>query len=169
MPRPDILSRRGVLIGGALGLLGVPTRSFAQPDMQRLAPPTIADRGSALYRFLTIPVASQDGARSYRLIVAVPRRMAPQSGYPIAWLLDGKAAMGHVDEPLLASLDAAGPPVIVAIGHDTPLRLDGQSGPRHWLGLQNFYVITRYNHSAMYAMAIWELSQALVTERLDEY
>ena len=43
MPRPDILSRRGVLIGGALGLLGVPTRSFAQPDMQRLAPPTIAE------------------------------------------------------------------------------------------------------------------------------
>ena len=26
-----------------------------------------------------------------------------------------------------------------------------------------------YNHSAMYAMAIWELSQALVTERSDEY
>ena len=51
----------------------------------------------------------------------------------------------------------------------TPLRLEEQNGPRHWLGLQNFYVITRYNHSAMYAMAIWELSQALVTERSDEY
>ena len=49
----------------------------------------------------------------------------------------------------------------------TPLRLEEQSGPRHWLGLQNFYVITRYNHSAMYAMVIWELSQALVKERLN--
>ena len=132
MPRPDILSRRGVLVSGALGLLSISTRSFAQPDMQRLAPSTIADRGSTLYRFLTIPVASQDGARSYRLIVAVPRRMAPRSGYPIAWLLDGKAAMGHVDEALLASLDAAGPPVIVAIGHDTPLRLDGPERMRDY-------------------------------------
>ena len=35
----------------------------------------------------------------------------------------------------------------------TPLKLEVQDGPRYWLGLQNFYVITRYNHSAMYAMA----------------
>ena len=43
----------------------------------------------------------------------------------------------------------------------TPLRLEEEDGMRYWLGLQNFYVITRYNHSAMYAMAVWELSQAI--------
>jgi membrane-bound lytic murein transglycosylase B len=47
----------------------------------------------------------------------------------------------------------------------TPLTLDAQDGPRYWLGLQNFYVITRYNHSAMYAMAVWELSQAVSKAR----
>ena len=47
----------------------------------------------------------------------------------------------------------------------TPLKLDAQDGPRYWLGLQNFYVITRYNHSAMYAMAVWELSQAVSKAR----
>ena len=42
------------------------------------------------------------------------------------------------------------------------LELELQDGVEHWIGLENFYAITRYNHSALYAMAVFQLSQAIV-------
>ena len=41
------------------------------------------------------------------------------------------------------------------------MEFDGEDGVEHWLGWHNFYVITRYNHSAMYAMSVFQLSQAI--------
>lgn len=41
------------------------------------------------------------------------------------------------------------------------IKLEGKNGSEFWLGEYNFYVITRYNHSRMYAMAVYQLSEAL--------
>lgn len=41
------------------------------------------------------------------------------------------------------------------------LQLDAKGGYEYWLGLPNFYVITRYNHSTYYAMAVHQLAQAI--------
>lgn len=43
----------------------------------------------------------------------------------------------------------------------TLVSLEGSTGKQYWLGFQNYYAITRYNNSKMYAMAVYQLSQAI--------
>jgi membrane-bound lytic murein transglycosylase B len=47
------------------------------------------------------------------------------------------------------------------VGDDkiTVISLTQQNGEEYWLARQNFYAITRYNHSRMYAMAVTQLAQ----------
>lgn len=59
----------------------------------------------------------------------------------------------------LEARDGASPP-----DPETPvalIRLDGAEGPEYWAGFRNFYVITRYNRSALYAMAVHQLAVAI--------
>lgn len=62
----------------------------------------------------------------------------------------GLAAEGyHLTEQVPASSEA------------TLLRLDGAEGEEYWITFDNFYVITRYNHSPLYAMAVHQLASAI--------
>jgi len=43
------------------------------------------------------------------------------------------------------------------------LALELEEGKEYWVVLDNFYVITRYNHSPLYAMVVFQLSEQLRT------
>lgn len=44
------------------------------------------------------------------------------------------------------------------------IKLAGIDGDEYWITLHNFYVITRYNHSRLYAMSVFQLSQLIKTK-----
>ncbi len=48
------------------------------------------------------------------------------------------------------------------------LTYEGKGGLEHWVGFHNFFVITRYNRSVMYAMAVHQLGLEIALE-LDNY
>jgi len=48
------------------------------------------------------------------------------------------------------------------------IELETDDGPARWIALKNFYVITRYNHSPLYAMAVYQLSQEVAARHADD-
>lgn len=97
-----------------------------------------------------------------------------QTGRPVAVTAtvegDGYAALAELGiEAVIdrATLEQSGVTAPEEIG-DAPvamLVLDGEAGAEHWLGLNNFYVITRYNRSVNYAMAVFQLAQEIRAAR----
>jgi len=80
--------------------------------------------------------------------------------------VDGAVSLqtGYDQQYSLAELAAAGvrPEGEVPAGDKLSLLLlRANAGDQYWLGLHNFFVITRYNHSTHYAMAVHELGQAI--------
>lgn len=90
--------------------------------------------------------------------VAIPARLQQRAA---AELVDHSRRRPHTP---FAEVSAAGWQPAQTLAEDelvSLFRLEGEHGEEFWLGLQNFYVITRYNHSVLYAMAVYHLSQAL--------
>ncbi|TAN50323.1 MAG: lytic murein transglycosylase B [Methylococcaceae bacterium] len=77
-------------------------------------------------------------------------------------LLDGDLKPHHP----WSALQAGGIQTTVDLALGTPVKLLALEQPDsvgYQLALHNFYVITRYNHSPLYAMAVYELGQAIKT------
>lgn len=89
-------------------------------------------------------------------VVTLP---AAVSGTTYLTLADGNVEPRYTREDLAAhGIAAAGQP-------DEPSAVIDLASPgeptEYWLGFRNFYVLTRYNRSSFYAMAVYRLSQKL--------
>ena len=64
----------------------------------------------------------------------------------------------------LASIRAKGIEFVTDAGDDelgALLEYETTNGHQYWVGLTNFYVITRYNRSRLYALAVFQLAQRI--------
>jgi membrane-bound lytic murein transglycosylase B len=104
-------------------------------------------------------VANYLSVHGWELSAPVAERVLPKST-PAAEL----TGAGIKPSLTVGQLQAAGIPSAQAPGKDTLaalIRLEQQQGPEYWLGFNNFYVITRYNRSPLYAMAVYQLSEEI--------
>ncbi len=88
---------------------------------------------------------------------------------PISAATPPKRALNKLHRPkaTLAELNSQGYKIIEQFPADTkalPMRFKAKYGNEYWLGLHNFYVISRYNPRTKYAMAVYQLSE-LIQER----
>lgn len=79
---------------------------------------------------------------------------------------DAKAVAdtGVLPQTTVAALAKLGYVSKVKVPGETPASLlvfEGPDGPEHYISFQNFYVITRYNRSPLYALAVHQLSVEL--------
>ena len=94
-----------------------------------------------------------------------------QQNQKVAVMADGQAPLldnGFSAKYPIETLAKAGlKPKSSLEGHKevSLLRLDMGDCYQYWYGLPNFYVITRYNHSTYYAMAVWQLGLAVKNAR----
>jgi membrane-bound lytic murein transglycosylase B len=82
--------------------------------------------------------------------VSGPAAGTLKTGFDTSYPLSALAGYGVIPTGPTGSASAA-----------SLLQLDVGTGYQYWLGLHNFYVITRYNHSTYYAMAVYQLGRAV--------
>ena len=95
-----------------------------------------------------------------------------QTGEPVAtatWIKKGSTIDEHIEKGLKPTIPLSD---LIASGVQLKRKIDGnpdssllaykqENSVDHWVIFQNFYTITRYNHSPLYGMAVYQLSEAI--------
>ena len=133
-------SGRADLWNSAADVVGSVANYLARHDWQRGQPVLLAAAIDETARESVL--RKLDGGLSERRALA-------------AWSADGVA-------PVAAPEDLAQDPVGVLVLEEKP---DGADADSYWIACNNFYVLTRYNRSRLYATAVWELAKAIKEAR----
>ncbi len=104
-------------------------------------------------------VANYFSRHGWRSAQAVTVGAELADDYPRDWMNDGLKPVHTAGEFAAAGIKPLGEFNNDALA--TAMEFAGSDGPEHWIGWHNFYVITRYNHSAMYAMSVYQLSREI--------
>lgn len=100
--------------------------------------------------------------------VLAPARIDPQAGDTVARKLDGGVSERRpLDAWARDGVNADPLPADLAPDPVGLLMLEETDGTSYWLAFANWYVLTRYNRSRLYATAVWQLAQALGTRRAE--
>lgn len=94
-------------------------------------------------------------------MVAVP---ASVSGREVDALI-AKGLEPHTSVSALAREGVAATGSVPGDAKAAVVELDGVQGTEYWIGLRNFYAITRYNRSPLYAMAVHQLADEIEARR----
>ncbi|GAA5219218.1 lytic murein transglycosylase B [Corallincola platygyrae] len=99
-----------------------------------------------------------------------------KAGQPVAYpvSVSGSNYKSLIEKPLKPKHSVA---ELAANGVDLPasplpnpvklLEFELENGHEYWASAHNFYVITRYNHSPLYAMAVYQLSQKIAEAKVE--
>jgi membrane-bound lytic murein transglycosylase B len=106
-------------------------------------------------------VANYFKAHGWRPGEPVVAPAVPGDKDPAALSHQGLSANTSVGELWSAGIGLAGPAPHQPEAAAGLFVLEHETGPRYWAGFHNFYVITRYNRSLMYALAVHQLGEAI--------
>ena len=151
------------LRGSYAGAMGIP--QFMPSSYRKYAVDYDGDGKRDLWRSVADVIGSV--ANYYKLhewqageMITVPARV---SATPDAALVDDITPKIKISEFRKLGIQPATPvndDMLAAL-----LPLETENGMQYWFGFKNFYVITRYNRSTNYAMAVHEIAQGIKAAR----